>query len=310
MGLSKIEHHFSNMLITEEQLQEFDRVTVSCLDRVTVSCLKKIFNCTKMFLKKQHGGLGITKPSTIYRATHINFLIKMLNHLDNNFRFIARNSVSFDFKKRGILRTEANRNFLGYTTKDNGLFDTHIKGGFGVQSDWPQLFHLVTKIDAELNWEENTKDIHCAGNAQLILKSEEGRRRILFSKRIWKEIIADQLSKELEQLSELPMQGRLVGNQGANCLMSQNIFRNYKLSDDLISFWYKARHNFLPHYYTLSLWYANQSASCVLDGYSIESTVHVLNGCSKLKNNYSKRHDHIVEKIDSEIKSRENKGNS
>ena len=81
MGLSKIEHHFSNMLITEEQLQEFDRVTVSCL--------KKILNCTKMFLKKQHGGLGIRKPSTIYRATRINFLIKMLNHLDNNFRFIA-----------------------------------------------------------------------------------------------------------------------------------------------------------------------------------------------------------------------------
>ena len=40
---------------------------------------------------------------------------------------------------------------IGYTIKDNGLLDTHIKGGFGVQSDWPQLFHLVTKIEAELN---------------------------------------------------------------------------------------------------------------------------------------------------------------
>ena len=160
-----------------------------------------------MFLKKQHGGLGIRKPSTIYRATRINFLIKMLNHPDNNFRFIPRNSLSLDFKKRGISRNEANRNFLGYTIKDNGLLDTHIKGGFGVQSDWSQLFHLVTKIDAELNWEENTEDIHCAGNAQLILKSEEGRTKILFTKRIRKEIIEYQLSKELEQLSELPMQG-------------------------------------------------------------------------------------------------------
>ena len=125
----------------------------------------------------------------------------MLNHPDNNFRFIARNSLSLDFKKRGIPRTEANRNFLGYTIKDNGLPDTHIKGGFGVQSDWPQLFHLVTKIEAELNWEDNTEDIHCAGNAQLILKLEEGRTRILFNKRIRKEIIENQLSKELE-LSE------------------------------------------------------------------------------------------------------------
>ena len=56
-----------------------------------------------------------------------------------------------------------------------------------------------------------------------------------------------------------------------------------------------------------SLWYTNQSASCVLDGYSIESTAHVLNGCSKLKNNYSKRHDRIVEKIGKEIKLHENK---
>ena len=96
---------------------------------------------------------------------------------------------------------------------------------------------MVTKIEAELNWEENTEDIHCAGNAQLILKSEEGRTGILVNKRIRAEIIENQLSKELEQLSEFPMQGRLVGNQGADYLMSQNIFRNYKLSDDLISFW-------------------------------------------------------------------------
>ena len=57
----------------------------------------------------------------------------------------------------------------------------------------------------------------------------------------------------------------------------------------------------------LSLWYANQSVSCVLDGYYAESTAHVLNDCSKLKNNYSRRHDHIVEKNGNEIKSRENK---
>ena len=93
----------------------------------------------------------------------------------------------------------------------------------------PQLFHLVTKIDDELNWEENTEDIHCAGNTQLILKSEEGRTRILFNKMIMKKIIENQLSKELEQLSELPMQGRLVGNKGEDNLMSQNIFRKYKL---------------------------------------------------------------------------------
>ena len=75
------------------------------------------------------------------------------------------------------------------------------------------------------------------------------------------------------------MQGRLVGNKSADYLMSQNIFRNCKLTDELTYFWYKARHNVLPCYYTLSLWYPNQPTTCVLDGYHIESSVHALNGC-------------------------------
>ena len=59
--------------------------------------------------------------------------------------------------------------------------------------------------------------------------------------------------------------------------------------------------------YTITIVCKSISELCILDGYSIESTVHVLNGCSKLKNNYLKRHDCIVEKIDSKIKSPENK---
>ena len=62
----------------------------------------------------------------------------------------------------------------------------------------------------------------------------------------------DQLSKDLENLKELPKQGRLVDNKSADYLMSQNIFRNCKLTDELIYFWYMARHNVLPCYYTMS----------------------------------------------------------
>ena len=56
----------------------------------------------------------------------------------------------------------------------------------------------------------------------------------------------------------------------------------------------------------MSSLYPNQPITCVLDGYHIESTAHVLNGCQKLKNNYSKRHDRIVEKLGNDIKSNEN----
>ena len=62
-------------------------------------------------------------------------------------------------------------------------------------------------------------------------------------------------------------------------------------------------------FYTVSLWYSNQPANCILDDYRIESTAHVLNGCKNLRGDYSKRHDRIIEKIGGEMKTSENKVN-
>ena len=125
MALTKIEHHFCNTYITEEELNEFDRAFTSCL--------RKIFNINNnttvrtRFMKKQKGGLGIRKPLIIYRATRINFLIKMLSHPDLNFRYVAQHSLSLDFVKRAIPKTDAHRNFLGYKIKDSGTLETNIK---------------------------------------------------------------------------------------------------------------------------------------------------------------------------------------
>ena len=95
--------------------------------------------------------------------------------------------------KRGIPKTDAHRNFLCYKIKDSGTLETNIKGGFGVQSDWPQLLNLVMKLNAELKLEKNTEDLHGAGNAQLILKSGD-KTKILQSNRMRKEVIEDQLN--------------------------------------------------------------------------------------------------------------------
>ena len=97
MALSKIEHSFPNINFTEDNLAE--------LDKVLTSCLRKMFNIytnttvRTMFTKKRHGGLGIRKPSFVYRATRISFLVGMLNHEDDNIRYVARNSLCLDFKK-------------------------------------------------------------------------------------------------------------------------------------------------------------------------------------------------------------------
>ena len=72
---------YYNINFTEGNLAE--------LDKVLTSCLRKMFNIytnttvRTMFTKKQHGGLGIRKPSIVYRATRISFLVSMLNHCNN-----------------------------------------------------------------------------------------------------------------------------------------------------------------------------------------------------------------------------------
>ena len=44
------------------------------------------------------------KPSIIDRAAGVNFLLRMLNHNDENVRYVARRSFVIDMPKRGVKR--------------------------------------------------------------------------------------------------------------------------------------------------------------------------------------------------------------
>ena len=141
------------------------------------------------------------------------------------------------------------------------------------------------------------------GNALTSFECKRSNTTKVFviSWRMRPEIIDKHIYEELSYAKELPVQGRLLDNIDADYLLSQNIFRNYKFSDHLVEFWYKARHNVIPCNYTLSIWYPQQSPSCKIDGYSLDSMAHILNGCREFKNNYSTRHNTPVEKIASEL---------
>ena len=78
----------------------------------------------------------------------------MLKHENDNIRYVARNLLSLDFNKRGAKRSIQENNFLGFNTTASCNLETHVKGGFGVQSDWPQLCHLVSKVGVRLHWEK------------------------------------------------------------------------------------------------------------------------------------------------------------
>ena len=66
----------------------------------------------------------------------------MLNHEDENFRFVARNSL----QKRNVPRSNDQNNFLGYKVKVTGYIDAHVNGGFGTMSGWPQLHRILKKL--------------------------------------------------------------------------------------------------------------------------------------------------------------------
>ena len=117
MALAKILHHFDNTRIEEQQLGEMDS-KVSCVVRDMFGLYPKTTDKV-FFIGRLQGGLGIKKPSNVYRATRIANLVNMLNHEEENIRYIARESLSLDMRARGVRATNDEKNFLGYELDDN-----------------------------------------------------------------------------------------------------------------------------------------------------------------------------------------------
>ena len=74
--------------------------------------------------------------------------MKMLNHEEENIRYIARVLLKLDMKSRGVSVTDAERNFLGCSLDENHrLAKTKTYGG---SSDWPDLFFHVRKLQGSI----------------------------------------------------------------------------------------------------------------------------------------------------------------
>ena len=71
-----------------------------------------------IFLLRVNGGLGIKRISDVYYTKRVDFLIKMLNHDEENFPLIARESLKLDMIKMGVDVTRNARSFLDYELND------------------------------------------------------------------------------------------------------------------------------------------------------------------------------------------------
>ena len=148
----------------------------------------------------------------------------MLNHQDINIKFIEHHSLKIDMKKRGVKHGNQNTGFLGSAVKENEYLDMHVRSGFGVISDWPQLHISTYSLDLSLSWKIDSDDFMQNGKVFMHHKMDDDTEISLGSKPR-KQIQEKMLQKDLKEFKELKMQGTLVDLKDVNYLLSQDILR-------------------------------------------------------------------------------------
>ena len=101
----------------------------------------------------------------------------------------------------------------------------------------------------------------------------------------------------------LSLQGAFLQIQNVDEKISNTIHYNWKLNDELLTFFVKARLNILPTNFTLYIWNRDNGAKCQFCNRCTESMTHLLNGChAEFGNFYSKRHNRIVKRLFNQLK--------
>ena len=284
MALAKISHHFENTKIEEKQLEK--------LDAKITKTVKEMFDLypkssdKAFFVNRLLGGLGIKRPSHVYRALRLSNLVKMLNYDEENIRYLARKSLELDMKSRGFRETESKINFLGYALDANRrLAKTKTYGG---NSDWPDLLSHANKFNGSVIYKDSL--------AVVIVDCRELNRKDLKS----------EVERELEQQDiikscELSMQGNFIGIENIEKKVSHQIYYGWKLFDSLVKFILRARMNQIPCNQLIHMWNKDHDKRCPMCNEGTESMAHLLNSCRKYKDLYSRRHDRVVEFLGQKI---------
>ena len=276
----KISHHFSNTRLNEKQLDELDDKVISTVKRLFQLYPKS--SGKAFFVDKLNGGLGIKRPSHVYRAARISNLMKMLNHEEENIRFIARESLKLDMKSRGVSVTDAERNFLGYSLDQNHrLAKTKTYGG---SSDWPDLLFHVRKLQGSVIFKNEI--------AEVIINDRE-----IPKKKLRQEIENELRKSDIEHCLQLQIQGNFIAIEDIDKKISHQIYYGWKLSDSLVKFILRARMNQLPCNQVIHMWNKDHEKSCTLCNFRCESMAHLMKLCRMFSDLYSRRHDRVVDAI-------------
>ena len=232
------------------------------------------------FVNRIVGGLGIKRPSNVYRATRVSNLIKMLNHDEKNIQYLARKSLELDIKSRGVGQTDSEINFLGYALDANGrLAKTKTYGG---NSDSPDLLFHANKFNGSIIYKD--------GFALVVVNGKELNREDL------KREIEGKLEQQgIIKSCELRLQGNFIGIENIDRKISHQVYYGWKLSDGLFKFILRARMNQIPCNQLIHMWNKDHNKRCSICNERTESIAHLMNSCRGYKDLYLRRHDRVVE---------------
>ena len=185
-------------------------------------------------------------------------------------------------------------NFAGYKISDNKI-DKKSKVNWP-KSNWVHIFEMCER--------ENIKLIYCQYSDKYIyvdfiddipLEFPYPNAFNLYFK-----------NKKLGQFEEtwhgMSSQGRIARevSEFADLGLSSVFLHNHKLNDDIRSFVCRGRLQLLQCNSLLHLYYQSPK-TCNLCNFHTETVSHILNGCDKMKNNYQKRHNRVVDMISQKI---------
>ena len=119
MALAKVFHFFCNTRFQDKLLVETDTFLTNKVRELLF--LYKSTTRDAIYLSRLHGGIGVKQFSTVYCCTPVAYTTKILNHNEEIFKNIARESLNLDMKKRRINTSNAVNNLLDY--EDNNDHD-------------------------------------------------------------------------------------------------------------------------------------------------------------------------------------------
>ena len=224
MALAKVFHFFCNTRFQDKLLVETDTFLTNKVRELLF--LYKSTTRDAIYLSRLNGGIGVKQFSTVYYCTRVAFISKILNHYEESFKNIARESLKLDMKKRGINTSNAVNNFLGYEVNNDHYLV--FKTNFDCKTEWMELNRYCKKLNVKLQW---------VNNLATIIFNDKPCHSNNLNKALF-EYSKTQLKAHAGSLS-LP--GAFLQIQNVDEKISNTIHYNWKLNDELLIFCVKAR---------------------------------------------------------------------